>query len=78
MTLEQRGEEELVTCYEAKTGQLVWSQSATTRHETVLGGVGPRSTPTIHQGKVYVLGAHGLVRCLDGGTGKLLWKYDIL
>lgn len=77
VTLEQRGEEELVTCYEAKSGQLVWSHSATTRHETVLGGVGPRSTPVIHQGKVYALGAHGLVRCLDGGTGKLLWKYDV-
>jgi hypothetical protein len=77
VTLEQRGDEELVTCYEVRTGKLVWSHSTTTRHETVLGGVGPRSTPLIHDGRVYALGAHGLLRCLDGQTGKLLWTYDI-
>ncbi|MFO0819740.1 MAG: PQQ-binding-like beta-propeller repeat protein [Pirellulales bacterium] len=77
VTLEQRGDEELVTCYEVRTGKLVWSHSTTTRHETVLGGVGPRSTPLIHDGRVYALGAHGLLRCLDGQTGKLLWTYDV-
>lgn len=77
VTLEQRGDEELVTCYEIQTGKLVWSHAVTTRHETLLGGVGPRSTPVIHAGKVLALGAHGLLRCLDGATGQLLWKYDI-
>src|SRR6185369_11307281 len=48
------------------------------RHENVLGGIGPRSTPTIHNGKVYALGATGILRCLDGATGKLLWQDDLL
>ena len=77
VTLEQRGDEELATCYEARTGRLIWSHATPTRHETVLGGVGPRGTPAIHDGKVFTLGANGLVRCLDGATGRLLWKYDI-
>jgi outer membrane protein assembly factor BamB len=77
VTMEQRGPEELVTCYHARTGEPVWSHAERTRHETILGGVGPRGTPTIHQGKVYAIGAHGLLRCLDGASGALLWKFDI-
>ena len=77
VTMEQRGPDELVTCYDIQTGEPVWSHAEQTRHETVLGGIGPRGTPTIHRGKVYAAGAHGLLRCLDGATGKLLWKYDI-
>lgn len=78
VTLEQRGEEELVTCYEISTGKLVWSQSERTRHESFLGGIGPRSTPTIAHGKVYALGATGRLRCLDGATGEVVWKKDLL
>ncbi|MFM7073870.1 MAG: PQQ-binding-like beta-propeller repeat protein [Planctomycetota bacterium] len=77
VTMEQRGPEELVTCYDVRNGEPVWSHAEGTRHETILGGIGPRGTPTIHRGKVYALGAHGLIRCLDGATGKLLWKFDL-
>jgi len=77
VTLEQRGDEELVTCYEIATGKLLWSQAEQTRHESVLGGIGPRSTPTIHRGKVYALGATGRLRCLDGATGAVVWKKDL-
>jgi outer membrane protein assembly factor BamB len=78
VTLEQRGDKELVTCYEIETGKLRWSQGVEARHETVLGGVGPRSTPTIHDGRVYALGATGKLRCLDGATGQLVWSKDLL
>jgi outer membrane protein assembly factor BamB len=49
-----------------------------TRHDSFLGGIGPRSTPTIHQGKVYALGATGILRCLDGATGRQVWSQDLL
>ena len=55
----------------------MWGHAIEARHENPLGGVGPRSTPTIHQGRVYALGATGVLRCLDGGTGKLLWSDDL-
>jgi outer membrane protein assembly factor BamB len=76
-TLEQRGDAELVTCYEVATGRPCWSHSIEARHSSGLGFVGPRSTPTIHDGKVYVLGATGVVRCLDGSTGKAIWIRDL-
>lgn len=78
VTMEQRGDEELTTCYEARTGKLVWAHSEKARHETVLGGVGPRSTPTIHEGRVYTQGGQGIVCCLEGATGKLIWRLDLL
>ncbi len=78
VTLEQRGAWEMVTCYQVETGKLLWSQGVKTRYETLLGGVGPRSTPTIHQGRVYVLGATGQLFCLDGATGRPVWHKDLL
>lgn len=78
VTQEQRGPEELVSCYEVLTGKLRWSHSDETRHETTLGGVGPRGTPTIHDGRVYTLGATGILHCLEGSTGKPLWTHNLL
>jgi outer membrane protein assembly factor BamB len=78
VTMEQRGDDELVTCYEIATGRLQWFHAVATRHQTVMGGVGPRSTPTIHEGKVYTLGATGMLHCLDGATGQVVWQDDIL
>jgi outer membrane protein assembly factor BamB len=78
MTMEQRGPQELVTCYEVATGKPRWSHAIETRHETVMGGVGPRCTPTINDGLVYALGATGILRCLDGQSGALVWSDNIL
>lgn len=78
VTMEQRGDEELVTCYELATGTPRWVHSVPARHQTVAGGVGPRATPTIHEGRVYALGATGVLRCLDGATGQLVWSDDLL
>jgi outer membrane protein assembly factor BamB len=76
VTLEQRGNAECVVCYEIDTGNPVWSHAIEARHESILGGVGPRSTPTIHEGRVYVLGATGVLQCLDR-SGKLLWSDNL-
>ena len=78
VTMEQRGEQELVVCYEAATGRIRWRHAVRTRHETVLGGTGPRGTPTIHEGKVYALGATGVLRCLNGRDGEEIWRRDLL
>ena len=78
VTQEQRGPHEIVTCYQISTGELVWSNAIQARHHTVPGGVGPRSTPTISDGKIYVQGATGMLRCLDGSSGDELWRHDLL
>ncbi|MEM8679590.1 MAG: PQQ-binding-like beta-propeller repeat protein [Planctomycetota bacterium] len=78
VTLEQRGEEELVTCYDIETGEPQWSSAIPASHASVLGAKGPRSTPTIHDGRVYAYGATGVLRCLDGSTGEEIWSRDFL
>jgi outer membrane protein assembly factor BamB len=77
-TQEQRGEEELVTCYELLTGKLLWAHADKARFTQWQGGEGPRATPTIHEGRVYAYGATGILNCLDAITGKPVWQRRVL
>ncbi len=79
ITQEQRGAEECVTCYEIKSGLLKWIYSQTRRHEDTMamGKAGPRATPTIHEGRVYVTSATGVLDCLDGSNGELIWSANV-
>ncbi|MCA9116215.1 MAG: PQQ-binding-like beta-propeller repeat protein [Planctomycetaceae bacterium] len=40
-------------------------------------GDGPRGTPTIAEGRVYVEGGNGDVSCLDARTGKTIWHVSL-
>ncbi len=78
ITQEQRGADELVVCYERKTGRIVWSHQDKTRFQEVLGGIGPRATPTVDDDRVYTQGATGLLNCLQLTSGRPIWTRDIL
>lgn len=78
ITQEQRGEYEMVVCYDLMSGQERWSHSDHDRYEVIPAGVGPRATPTIVGDRVYTLGATGILNCLDLGTGERIWSEDIL
>jgi outer membrane protein assembly factor BamB len=76
-TQEQRDEDETVVCYDASTGRPVWLYAYPARFWEVMGGLGPRATPTYHEGRLYTLGATGILSCLDAVTGELQWTRDI-
>jgi outer membrane protein assembly factor BamB len=42
------------------------------------GGDGPRCTPTVSDGKVYVYTPKQVLYCLDAGTGKEVWTKDVM
>lgn len=77
-TQEQRGQHECVVCYDAADGKQVWLHQDEARFEEPSSGAGPRATPTIHDGRLYSLGATGILNCLDPRTGALLWSTNIV
>jgi outer membrane protein assembly factor BamB len=78
ITQEQRGTNECVVCYRLADGHTEWVHSDESRFESSMGGIGPRATPTIAEGRVYTVGGKGLLNCLDGANGKAIWTVNIL
>ncbi|HWE01568.1 MAG TPA: PQQ-binding-like beta-propeller repeat protein [Tepidisphaeraceae bacterium] len=70
---------EVVDCLNASTGERFWRFQYPTAYQDRYGYCnGPRSTPSISDGKVFTYGAEGKVHCLQLNNGNPLWRRDLL
>lgn len=68
---------ERVHCFDAKSGDAVWSYSYDCPYRNVSYEAGPRAAVTIDEGRAYALGTMGHFHCFDAATGKVIWQKDL-
>lgn len=67
---------ERILCLDEKTGKELWKQERLEKY-TISYPAGPRSTPLVHEGKVYMQGAEGWLACFNATTGEPVWQKNL-
>jgi outer membrane protein assembly factor BamB len=76
-TQEQRGPKESAVCFDADSGKEIWRTEVDARLEDPMGGPGPRATPTLANGALYVCGSTGILLRLNPVNGQIVWKKEL-
>ena len=71
--------QEILRCLDAATGNEIWHDKYDSPSFTGndAGYQGPRSSPTVGDGKVVIVGVLGIVNCYNAADGKKLWTKEI-
>jgi outer membrane protein assembly factor BamB len=77
VTLVQRGGQQWVVALDAVKGTELWATPLAPAYKNDYGN-GPRSTPAIEAGMVYVQSVTGPLACLNAKDGAIVWKKDLL
>ena len=76
-TVGARGGTEYVHAFDIATGRKLWEVANGSEYSNDRGN-GPRGTPTIDGGRLYVLGASGDLTALDAAKGTRIWSVNVL
>lgn len=68
---------ERVHCFDADTGQSLWSYSYACDYQKVGYQAGPRAAVTIDEERAYALGTMGHLHCFASPKGDVLWKRNL-
>lgn len=71
-TCGQEDRQQWLYCLSADSGEVVWKKPIETEFRNEHGD-GTRATPTVHDGRVYILGANGRLLCADAKSGETVW-----
>ena len=69
--------EERLWCLKESDGSVLWKKSYPCTYQLSYAA-GPRATPTVGGGKVYLLGAMGDLHCYDAKTGDDVWAKNFV
>ncbi|MHC4632476.1 MAG: PQQ-binding-like beta-propeller repeat protein [Planctomycetota bacterium] len=74
----RQGADEVTLCLDAANGKELWKDKYAAQEVTgpARRHPGPRSSPTVADGKVVTLGVGGVLSCLDAANGKVVWRKD--
>jgi outer membrane protein assembly factor BamB len=74
----RQGDDEVIRCLDAANGKELWQEKYAA--QAVSGPAaqhsGPRSSPSVADGKVVTLGVSGILTCVDAAKGKTVWHKD--
>ncbi|MFP6901666.1 MAG: PQQ-binding-like beta-propeller repeat protein [Opitutales bacterium] len=70
------GDKEHLLAFDANTGKFLWKTEVGALLKNSWGN-GPRSCPTVANGRVYVLGGSGDLACADPKTGRKTWSVSL-
>jgi outer membrane protein assembly factor BamB len=66
-------------CCKSETGEPLWNFEYPSEYRDLYGySGGPRCSPVVDGGRVYLYGAEGTLHCLRVEDGKRLWKVDTI
>ncbi|NLX96755.1 MAG: PQQ-like beta-propeller repeat protein [Rhodopirellula sp.] len=66
-----------LTCLDSRTGNFLWKYEYPTDYEDMLGyNNGPRCSPVVDDGLVYLFGAEGQLHCVRADDGSHVWHVD--
>ena len=68
---------ERILCFDAMTGDDVWSYEYECKYVNVGYPDGPRASVTIDQSYAYSLGTMGHLFCFEAATGEIIWSKDL-
>ncbi|MDG1324532.1 MAG: PQQ-binding-like beta-propeller repeat protein [Opitutales bacterium] len=77
-TLEQIGNSETLLARDLSSGKEKWKVAQHTKWDDMMSGTGPRSTPTLLNGKIFTLFSNGVLCCVNAKTGKAEWKTNTI
>ena len=76
----RQGDDEVVYCFDLKTGELKWRQSHEVPFKASPGGerhgAGPKSSPALADGRLFTMSILGDLSAWHAESGKLLWRTD--
>lgn len=76
-TMFQDARRQYVICLNAKTGERIWRTGVAPAYRNGQGD-GPRATPTVNGGAVFVFTGQGVLAALDAKNGSIRWSQDAL